>query len=59
MAGKLWVVMGALIILAALLPAKLIIWFVLPILVISVVIPLIYSYVYYKRYDSEESGDEN
>ena len=59
MAGKLWVVMGALIILAALLPAKLIIWFALPILVISVVIPLIYSYVYYKRYDSEESGDEN
>jgi uncharacterized membrane protein len=59
MAGKLWVVMGALIILAALLPAKLIIWFVLPILVISIVIPLIYSYVYYKRYDSEESGDEN
>lgn len=59
MAGKLWVVMGGLIILAALLPAKLIIWFVLPILVISIVIPLIYSYVYYKRYDIEESGDEN
>lgn len=59
MAGKLWVICGALIILTALLPANLIIWFALPILVISVVIPFVYSYVYYKKYDSEESGDEN
>ena len=59
MAGKLWVVMGALIILAALLPVKLIIWFFIPILLVSVIVPFVYSYIYYKKYDCKESGDED
>ena len=59
MAGKLWVIAGALIILTALLPAKLIIWFFIPILLASVIVPFVYSYIYYKKYDCKESGDED
>ena len=59
MSGKLWVICGALIILSALLPANLVIWFVLPILAISIIVPFVYSYVYYVKYDRGESGDEN
>ena len=59
MAGKLWVIAGALIILTALLPAKLIIWFFVPILLVSVIVPFVYSYIYYKKYDCKESGDED
>ena len=59
MAGKLWVIAGALIILTALLPAKLIIWFFIPILLVSVIVPFVYSYIYYKKYDCKESGDED
>ena len=59
MAGKLWVIAGALIMLASLLPENLIIWFVLPIFALSVIIPFVYSYVYYKKYDNEEADDEN
>ena len=59
MAGKLWVIAGALIILTALLPAKLIIWFFVPVLLVSVIVPFVYSYIYYKKYDCKESGDED
>jgi uncharacterized membrane protein len=59
MAGKLWVIAGALIILTALLPAKLIIWFFIPILLASVIVPFVYSYNYYKKHDCEASGDED
>lgn len=59
MAGKLWVIAGALIILTALLPAKLIIWFFIPVLLVSVIVPFVYSYIYYKKYDCKESGDED
>ena len=59
MAGKLWVIAGALIILTALLPAKLIIWLFIPILLVSVIVPFVYSYIYYKKYDCKESGDED
>jgi uncharacterized membrane protein len=59
MAGKLWVMAGALIILTALLPAKLIIWFSIPILLASVIVPFVYSYNYYKKHDCEAGGDED
>lgn len=59
MAGKLWVIAGALIILTALLPAKLIIWFFIPILLASVIVPFVYSYNYYKKHDCEAGGDED
>lgn len=59
MAGKLWVIAGALIILTALLPAKLIIWFFIPILLASVIVPFVYSYIYYKKHDCKESSDED
>ena len=59
MAGKLWVIAGALIILTALLPAKLIIWFFIPILLALAIVPFVYSYIYYKKYDCKESGDED
>ncbi len=59
MAGKLWVIAGILIMLTALLPAKLIVWFVIPILLASVVIPFVYSYNYYKKHDRKETGGED
>ena len=59
MAGKFWVIAGALIILTALLPAKLIIWFFIPILLALAIVPFVYSYIYYKKYDCKESGDED
>lgn len=59
MAGKLWVIAGVLMILTALLPANLIIWFFIPILLASVIVPFVYSYNYYKKHDCEAGGDED
>lgn len=59
MAGKLWVIAGVLMILTALLPAKLIIWFFIPMLLASVIVPFVYSYNYYKKHDCEAGGDED
>ncbi len=59
MAGKLLVIAGILVMLTALLPAKLIVWFVIPILLASIVITLVYSYNYYKKHDCEETGSED
>ena len=59
MAGKLWVIAGVLMILTALLPAKLIVWFFIPILLALVIVPFVYSYNYYKKHDCEARGDED
>lgn len=48
-AGKLWVIGGLLIIACIFLPDHIVPWFLLVFIVILVVIPIIYSYIYYKK----------
>ena len=49
-AGKVWVVGGVLIILMALLPIKEVIWVYIGLTALMAVLPMGYSYVYYRRH---------
>lgn len=53
-AGKVWVIGGILTLIMAFLPWKAIIWVFLPAAVIMGVMPMVYSYIYYKKHGSAE-----
>ena len=53
-AGRVWLGGGIIIALSALLPTNVIVWVVLPVLVLVAAIPLIYSYVFFRRHEKDE-----
>lgn len=53
-AGRVWLGGGIIIALSALLPTNVIVWVVLPVLVLMAAIPLIYSYVFFRRHENDE-----
>ena len=52
--GKVWVIGGILIVLCALLPKAAIVWALVPIFAALVIVPLVYSYVYYRKQKDKE-----
>ena len=53
-AGRTWLAGGIILALSAFLPANILVWIALPVLVIMVAIPLIYSYVFFRRHEKDE-----
>ena len=53
-AGRVWLGGGIIIALSALLPTNILVWVVLPVLVLMAAIPLIYSYVFFRRHEKDE-----
>lgn len=53
-AGRVWLGGGIIIALSALLPTNILVWVVLPVLVLMAAIPLIYSYVFFRRHENDE-----
>ncbi len=53
-AGKIWVIGGAVILLAVCLPETLMVSVVTAMLIILVLAPIIYSYVFYKQHEKRE-----
>ena len=53
-AGKVWVVGGLLIILFSFIPSELFIWFYLAMTVLMALLPVGYSYLYYRRHGKTE-----
>ena len=53
-AGRVWLGGGIIIALSALLPTNVLVWVVLPVLVLMAAIPLIYSYVFFRRHEKDE-----
>ena len=53
-AGRVWLGGGIIIALSALLPTNILVWVVLPVLILMAAIPLIYSYVFFRRHENDE-----
>ena len=54
LAGKVWVGGAVLMLLSAFLPMNLIFWVSFPIVLAMVIVPIVYSYLYYKNHKSED-----
>lgn len=53
-AGRTWLTGGIILALSAFLPANILVWIALPVLVLMAAIPLIYSYVFFRRHEKDE-----
>ena len=54
MAGKLWFGIGLVMICSALLPTKIIFWVLMFVIVVAVLVPTLYSYLFYRKKTKEE-----
>ena len=55
-AGKVWFIGGLALILAAFFPMEYALWFLLPALLVLALVPMLYSYLYYKKQCARGEG---
>lgn len=59
MAGKLWMICGLLVVACLLLPENTLVWTLIAIIAVSVIVPVVYSYRYYKRQQKSRPYNDN
>ena len=53
-AGKVWLLGGIVLALSAFVPMVALVWITIAVLVLMVAIPLVYSYLYFRRHEKDE-----